>query len=300
MSDENYQPCPRCTDMTEPGDHFPCADGSAYHVLCYQAAMTEAGQPNPFPLCDYCSQIVWETDGPASLVVKGQTFELGKWRPARWHAQCAPGEESPEYVKPGETPPELPDRIDTPPPQPKPREVNVVDTQVETIAGPATISGVARITGAPVLGAICTRCGKPVQRSLTVLNGAPFHKLCAERESKPGAKKRAGNGAAEIVPVATGERPDCAQCNTRIKPKTFAAGTEEPIECETDAGVLYYHRRCYQAACIAAGQPDPFPKVAKEIMLQCNACKPAKMWPRSEFRAHIEWHEANDWAGTGQ
>ncbi len=278
MPDDTYQQCPRCNDLTEAGDHFPCADGTAYHVLCYQAAMVEAGQPNPFPFCDYCEQLVWETSGPASLIVKGQVFEAGDWRPARWHIECAPGEESPEIVKDGELAPELPDRIDEPPPQPQPR-----------VAVPTTGNG-----GTPDG---CPRCGKPVQRSRVVLDGHTYHKLCAEREAK--TRTRQGKHVGKVTKAAAPAVAlvKCVQCNKKITPSDDGV---EPIECETPAGVISYHKRCYRAACIASGQPDPFPKADKPIYYVCGVTGCGQHILREEFRAHVEQHEASDWAGTGK
>lgn len=288
---DDYSACPRCRELTQEGDHFPTADGAAYHVLCYQAAMLDAGQPNPFPLCDYCEQLVWETSGPGELVIKHSTFEKGAWRPGRWHRECAPGEESIEYVK--DTPVERPDRVDQPPPQPQPRGTEILEVPAATGAAvPAATRAAEPADGPP----ICARCEKPIQRSLRMIDAAPYHKLCAEREewARARAAKRARR-AAPKTPKPRVLKPKCFDCKRSIS--TSVDGIE-PIECESDGTVVHYHKRCYRKAAVAAGMPDPFPPPAKVVMFNCSFCK--QDVPREHVREHVAAHEAANWDGTAQ
>lgn len=262
--EETYKACPRCGELTETGDHYPCADDSAWHVLCYQAAVVEAGQPDPFPVCDYCAQIIWQTaeDGGLNLVVRGLVAcknEAGEndWRPARWHPECAPGEEI------------AADRIDTPPPLPPAHDPES--------SPPATPVEVPR---API-GSPCAKCGKAVQRGLIMFEGQPYHTLCA---------KRAG--------AVLRTRPKCVMCNKAIRP-------EAEIECESGDEIVFYDRKCYRAACLDAGMPDPFPsstrgrkangdaRSTRETRL-CRICQ--NNVPREDFRDHVNAHEEGQWA----
>lgn len=250
-----YLSCPACGEATEAGDHYPCADGSAWHVLCYQRACLDAGSPDPFPLCDYCEQIVWEPEGDGALVIKGQVCvrngNVNEWRPARWHACCAPGEDSPEVDK-------TVDRIDDPPPQPKPRKTRR-ETRKE------------HVRRAPVVDRpLCARCERVILRAFVTVDDKVYHKRCRPR-----------------VKVAR-TRLTCVRCTTAIRLHSEVACARE------DGGDDYYHKKCYREACIEAGMPDPFPPKSAEpagasSLVDCGICD--QKIARSEFRQHVIAHE---------
>lgn len=290
MSDA-FGPCPHCTEITELGDHYVIDDGSAWHVLCYRQAMLDSDAPDPFFECDYCDQIIWETEP----VVKGQVCKRiddeNVWVAAHWHPECTPGEESPEVDRSredeaaadesadgAEAPPDHDtpaDRVDEPPPQPKARGGK---------RGPNYAANEAarerRRNAVTVDVPNCKRCGKGILRGVTLVNNEPWHKKCAAL----GVRVRKA-------------RPVCFHCS---KPVPHQAA----VECDGDEGAIEtYHKRCYRELCIAAdmelppelqvGNKDGLRQrhmVAKTVYVRCGICKGEVV--REDFPNHVADHEA--------
>lgn len=268
--------CPRCGELTEEGDHFPLVDDSAYHVLCYQATMIEAGEGDPFPKCDYCGQIIWKHEGgQLVMVVRDKVVEGGEWRDARWHPECAPASKV-----------EAPDRIDHPPKQPTPRSDLRLKDLIE-----AKVNGDDPVPAMPY----CARCDKPVRRAKLTFDGKDYHALCAQKAGMP-----------------VTERKRCEVCKRKIRPEALVecdaeggvtlyydracyrtacleAGMEDPFPFSTRK-----HRRKLTTA-----RPPREPKSPKQPKVEtrvCSFCKKTVL--REDFRDHVAQHEAEDWDGS--
>jgi hypothetical protein len=281
MTDFTPATCPNCLEATEPEDHFPVADGAAYHVLCYQAAVLAAGEPDPFPVCYACSQIIYDfKDGKLQVVMFGEVNDGGVWRPLPHHPGCAPLEEPEEVACAVST------KIDKVVGREPPLRVATNDeTGAIEPEAPSTSACDAGDAGEadtePDLSEaepplpqdydgtkpVCPRCAKPVQRSPTRVAGLLYHKTC-------GAMKRVS-----LNPMKSrrSDRPRCVLCTKPIDP-------EKLIECgDEGAPVESYHKHCYRKACIAAGMPDPYPYPADETLAErLSDAKAAKQKARKE------------------
>ena len=281
-------PCPRCEELTEPGDHYEIDDGSAYHIGCYQASMIEGGQPDPFPLCDYCEQLIYETEPvEKGEVCEQQPDKVYRWRPALFHPDCAPGATS-----------EAPNRVDHPPSQLSSLERPM--SPLNPISGQVTQAAVDQL---PQLGAPCADCGKPVQRSIIIFNHEAYHGTCLTK-----MKKRAVKGA-------TQEPSRCYVCHKNINPKVLQDESKF-VEWDDNGKTERAHRACYRKALLLDGQPDPYPEdgpvrglpkigavpgeTKDNPAIPCGICenlgRPGVKILRNDYRQHVADHEAAQWS----
>lgn len=240
-----YAICPHCEESTEENDHFPVADGGAYHVRCYQTAMIETfGQPDPFPLCDGCHDIIFEfVNGEMQITHHGQVNEGGEWRMGRFHPDCAPKPVDANGATEIEVEAE-PVAVEADEPEPRPQDFDDNDKP------------------------ICPMCGKSVLRTPTKFNGLVYHKACAAKSRTAADPQRNRRDT---------KRPRCVTCARPID-------EEKLVECPgevADEAPETYHKACYRKLMIDAGEPDPFPPPSKpEVVEKLKAGREKKVRER--------------------
>ncbi len=231
-----YPICPACHTPVDHLDNFPVVDGSHWHVLCYQAAFVNAGQPDPFPECYDCEQLVWETQ---PVVTPGLNDTV-----RYWHPECAPGSPSRGRVE------------DDPPPSERaiaveakrrkgsvngkeaPTTPSTTATHAPTAPSPSPSPTDDEIASMPVGDAItalnkthCAYCLKRVAKGAVKLEDEKIaHPRCHEREKKKllkEAKKRVRDKAVNAEIAKEGVTVDAPSTSTS---QPALPGVEAEIE----------------------------------------------------------------------